>query len=136
MAEDFLDAHHRHWIDAESLFGASRWANSDHLYGISAECGLKALSESFKGSGLSRVEKSHVSETQKTNAWDIFETYRSGHVAGPRYILPPSNPFGDWDIGQRYETQSAFSEVRVLPHRAGANHVRNLVSKATAEGLL
>jgi len=41
--EDFLDAHERHWEDAELLFGNRRWANADHLYGLAAECGLKAL---------------------------------------------------------------------------------------------
>jgi len=41
MSIDFLDPHDRHWEDGERLFGVSRWANADHLYGLSAECGLK-----------------------------------------------------------------------------------------------
>ncbi|MDE0002871.1 MAG: hypothetical protein OXQ29_09265 [Rhodospirillaceae bacterium] len=36
---DFLDAHRRHWCDAELLFNDSRWANADQMYGFSAECG-------------------------------------------------------------------------------------------------
>lgn len=43
MVTDFMDAHHRHWEDAELLFNASRWANADHHYGMVAECGLKRL---------------------------------------------------------------------------------------------
>ena len=31
MKADFLDAHNRHWKDAELLFNAKRWANADHL---------------------------------------------------------------------------------------------------------
>lgn len=34
MLQDFLDAHQRHWSDAEPLFEAARWAGADHLYGI------------------------------------------------------------------------------------------------------
>jgi len=43
MTADFLDAHERHWTDAEILFAQGRFANADHLYGLSAECGLKWL---------------------------------------------------------------------------------------------
>ena len=42
---NFLDAHGRHWQDAELLFHAHRWANADQLYGFSAECDLKAVME-------------------------------------------------------------------------------------------
>ena len=44
---DFVDAHHRHWTDAELLFERDRWANADQLYGFSAECGLKAVMKTF-----------------------------------------------------------------------------------------
>ncbi|WHF34964.1 hypothetical protein [Aeromonas salmonicida] len=47
MQADFLDAHARHWDDAESLLQAQRWANADHLYGMAAECGLKQLMRVF-----------------------------------------------------------------------------------------
>lgn len=43
MQSDFLDAHNRHWQDAEQLFEAQRWANADQLFGMAAECGLKSL---------------------------------------------------------------------------------------------
>ncbi len=47
MITDFLDAHQRHWDDAERLFNAKRWANADHLYGLTAECGIKRLMLAF-----------------------------------------------------------------------------------------
>lgn len=40
---DFVDAHRRHWADAELLFDHERLGNADQLYGFSAECGLKAV---------------------------------------------------------------------------------------------
>jgi hypothetical protein len=41
MNTDFLDAHERHHDDADHLHANARHANADHLYGVSAECGLK-----------------------------------------------------------------------------------------------
>ncbi len=45
MAIDFLDAAGRHRADAELLFEHGRWPNADQLYGLAAECGLKAVME-------------------------------------------------------------------------------------------
>ncbi len=41
---DFADAHRRHG-GAELLFMSERLGNADHLYGLNAECGLKAVME-------------------------------------------------------------------------------------------
>lgn len=69
MAENFLDAHHRHWDDAELLYQAQRWANADHLFGVSAECGLKRLMEMMNNGALARDDRKHVMENRKpTNA--------------------------------------------------------------------
>jgi hypothetical protein len=44
---DVYAAMKRHWRDAELLSSQDpkRLANADHLYGLAAECGLKALIE-------------------------------------------------------------------------------------------
>lgn len=47
MEPDFLDAHERHWNDAELLFGAKRPANADRSYRVAAESGLKGLMQAF-----------------------------------------------------------------------------------------
>ena len=46
----------RHWEDAELLFSEKRLANADHLYGFSAECGLKAVMEALGMGGRSERE--------------------------------------------------------------------------------
>ena len=46
---NFPAAHRRHCKDVEPLFAHNRRANADHLYGFSAECGLKAV---MKGLGM------------------------------------------------------------------------------------
>ncbi|ATG89750.1 hypothetical protein [Methylomonas koyamae] len=137
MDEDFLDAHQRHWDDAERLYAAKRWANADHLYGFSAECGLKALSEKLKENKLERKEFFHIMESKKpSNAWDIFETYRSGHRLGSKFVMPPSNPFTNWDVSQRYANQINFDQALVEPHRAGAETILKFIAIADKEGLL
>jgi hypothetical protein len=136
---DFLDAHERHWVDAERLYAAQRWANADHLYGMAAECGLKALSEKFKCSPLVRGDFFHIMEppTKPSNAWDRYESYRSGHTDGAKYLLPPQNPFTNWDVSQRYAHQSCFDQAHVDPHRLGAELVQQLIKKARdIEGLI
>jgi hypothetical protein len=132
---DFLDAHDRHWDDAEELRGKKRFANSDHLYGLTAECGLKRLMMSFgmrvdSGSG-DPVDRSDWVHADKV--WDRYESYRSGHPAGPRYALSAGNPFSDWQVSQRYANQGDFDGARVQGHRTGAELVRSLVNKALKE---
>jgi hypothetical protein len=136
MTEDFLDSHKRHWDDAERLFNAERWANADHLYGISAECGLKKLLEVLQGDPLGPNQKRHIWESRRTdNCWNIFDTYRSGHQLAAKFPMP-DNPFNDWDISQRYAHQSYFDRNRAESHRNGAEIIKGFVTTADLEGLL
>lgn len=87
MQADYLDAHDRHWDDAERLFQAQRWANADHLYGMAAECGLKRLMQAFgmpydtaRNRPSQKADREHVNGT-----WARFESYRSGHQLGVGY---------------------------------------------------
>ena len=131
MNADFLDAHDRHWQDAELLVGQQRYANADHLYGMSAECGLKRLMMCFgmpvktDGSPSAPKDRNHADKT-----WDRFESYRSGHVAGAAYAIGMDNPFADWKVDQRYAHRSEFDRRRVEAHRAGTENVRNLIAQA------
>ena len=138
MQADFLDAHERHWDDAERLLHAQRWANADHLFGMAAECGLKRLMLAFgmnvnptTGSPLDNKDRQHAN-----SIWARFESYRCGHHQGAGYALTTPNPFANWDVGQRYAHQSNFDQARVQAHQAGANLIRQLVQKAKREGLI
>lgn len=138
MQADFLDAHQRHWDDAETLFQAQRLANADHLYGVSAECGLKKLMIVF-GMNVNSTTGSPVDYQDRKHANDIwmrFESYRCGHVVGVGYILPAPNPFHDWDVSQRYAHQSNFDQARIQTHQDGARTVCELIKKAKLEGLI
>ena len=137
MIADFLDAHMRHWDDAELLFNATRWANADHLYGLAAECGLKRLMIAFDmdidatGSPSSKSDRFHADR-----AWLRYESYRSGHHDGVNYPLPTIDPFMDWHVNQRYEHQANFTQEIAEAHRIGARIVHDLVTKAILEGIV
>ena len=138
MQADFLDAHHRHWDDAERLFAAHRWANADHLYGMAAECGLKRLMLVF-GMLFDSVGDRPANQPDRVHAdgvWARYEAYRNGHHQGIGYALPASNPFQHWNVSDRYAHQSNFDQARTESHQAGAKLVGDLVKKAQREGLI
>ncbi len=138
MDTDFFDAHERHLEDAETLQRNGRLANADHLYGISAECGLKRLMRAFEmpfDSGQDRP-RDHKDRVHIDKIWQRYEVYRSGHHRGSGYALSPQNPFADWHVNQRYANHSNFDTARVRQHEEGAGMVRELVKKAGLEGLI
>lgn len=138
MKTDFLDAHGRHWVDAEHLFQAARWANADHLYGLAAECGLKRLMQAF-GMPFDTIQnRPHypADRVHINDVWARFETYRSGHALGVGYALPSSNPFVGWAVSDRYAKESNFDSVSAQKHQAGAKEVRLRIEKAQREGCL
>ena len=136
MPVDFLDAHTRHKEDAAHLESDQRWANADHLYGMSAECGLKALMAVFGmpttgGDPDDWADRKHIDEL-----WDRYEAYRSGHQAGPEYQLTGPNPFATWRAKQRYHARTGFTQATVAPHRMAAITVAALVQQARGDGHL
>jgi hypothetical protein len=138
MKADFLDAHERHWIDAQGLFQAERWANADHLYGVSAECGLKRLMLAF-GMPYDSLKDRPGKDSDRKHIdliWTRFESYRCGHPQATGYSLAMTNPFSNWNVAQRYARQSNFNQTRVKAHQAGVILVRSLVQKAKLEGLI
>ena len=138
MDTDFLDAHHRHLRDADSLFSASRLANADHLYGIATECGLKRLMIVFgmKIRAIDDAPEAREDRDHVDKVWKRYETYRSGHVQGVQYGLPSSFPYDDWKVSQRYEQMERFYYARVEPHHTAAHAVHSLIKKAETAGLI
>jgi hypothetical protein len=138
MQADFLDAHERHWDDAERLLQAQRWANADHLYGMAAECGLKRLMLAF-GMHYDAAKDRPCQQHDRVHAngiWARFDSYRNGHAQGAGYALSPSNTFANWDVADRYAHQSNFDQARAQGHQIGAQAVRILIAKAQYEGLI
>jgi len=125
---DSPDAHRRHWEDAELLLAQGRLANADHLYGFSAECGLKAVGQSL---GMP-LRKKHVQEL-----WPICAAYFQGKL-GRRYLqlLPAGTPFTDWHHNNRYAHRGHVTGANVSPHHQAARAIRTMVQSMAQDGQL
>ena len=135
---DYADAHRRHWEDAELLLAHDRWANADHLYGFSTECGLKSvmLSLDMPVDAVGRPkERGHLKHVQ--GIWPVFRTFVAGRN-GEWYLLPlPSGePFRDWSQDDRYASGAHYSSLKVEPHREAAQAVRHMLQRAKLDGRL
>lgn len=139
--EDFFDAMDRHWHDAELLRSNKRLANADHLYGLSAECGLKALMKKIKerleketqsaqglstspdGQGrISQASPELESKDRKhiNDLFDRYETYLDNYVDGTKFCLP-GEPFGlPWQ-----SEDSPFANWNVSDRYASRTHFTN-----------
>ena len=126
--EDFLAAHRRHWDDAGFLFANGRWPNADHLYGVSAECGLKTIIESF-GIPITRdsVYRSHVNEL-----WPEFRTLVQNRNE-MQYVMT-DDPFSDWSISDRYTDGGHIDRTTAIRHREAAALVRTKLEGTAADG--
>lgn len=132
---DFYDAHQRHHEDAENLYKQGRLANADHLFGLAAECGLKCLMTVLgmqSTNGLPpKADRKHIDQLRAR-----YDTYCNGTPLGAQFLLPPSDPFLNWSVEQRYEHQQMFTRAIVTPHSLGTQEVALLVGKAKRGGLL
>lgn len=136
MNTDFTNAFTRHFNDAELLLEKQRFANASQLYGLAAECGLKALMIKF---GMPLRDESPQKQQDRVHAdgvWQRYQSYQGGSLLGATYVLTTSNPFSAWSIHQRYWKNSCVTEQDAQSHQQGAKDVETLVKKAQLAGLL
>jgi len=138
MRIDYVDAATRHRDDAELLRAKSRWPNADQLYGMAAECALKATMRALgmpvrnDGAPQRREHRVHIDEL-----WNAFFTF-AGNIHDARYVamLPWSNPFQNWSVHQRYQHSSSISSQQVDEHRMACRQVFLALNHARLEGML
>lgn len=118
--DDFQDAAKRHFDDAELLFAHSspRLANASHLFGISAECSLKAIARMFNSNAMFGGNKGHIPKLF-TELCNIAPTL-AGNAALADQINGLNPCFASWTVSQRYESQSTFDLAIVLQEQKGA----------------
>lgn len=122
MKVDYGQAARRHWEDAGYLEAAQRVGNADQLYGVAAECALKAvmvkLGAATTSEGDLRKGKTHLPQI-----WDEFWAFASGRTAS-RYLAvlgQSDNPFTDWQIYQRYAADSSLPSVGAMGNHKQAS---------------
>lgn len=139
MSTDFKDASARHFDDAELLISQTqpRAANADHLFGLSAECSLKAvmlgLGMAVKSDGAP-ADKGH--RVHMPELWAAFQSFAQGQLAS-RYLEPldKQNLFADWEIDQRYWSRAAVLATATAIHRRGASQCRASLERQILDGV-
>lgn len=139
MSTDFKDASTRHFEDAEVLLAQPqpREANADHLFGLSAECSLKAIMLGLgmavkpDGAPADKGHKVHMPEL-----WAAFQSFAKGRLAS-RYLEPldKQNPFAGWDVEQRYWSRAAVLITATGSHQRGAVQCRASLEKLILDGV-
>lgn len=133
--DDYQNASERHLQDAELLFtqAPKRLANASHLFGLSAECSLKAIARKFKPSARFYGAKGHIpglfSELQNVSP------AIGGSATLAENIAKIQPRFSQWDVSQRYASQATFSQGTVADEQTGANDA-NLLMKNHLQGLI
>lgn len=134
---NFRVAAQRHWYDAEHLLNNKRWPNADQLYGLSAECALKAIMLSLgmpmqNGKPTNKKHSVHIDVL-----WDEFTTFANGKsLAHYAEALLGENPFQHWRINQRYGDDSLIDEKTATEHKEAAQLAMNCLTTAELEGVL
>jgi hypothetical protein len=130
MTFDFGQAARCHWDDAVLLHEGARLRNADQLYGLSAECALKAI---LVDGGLAKttsagdIERSDAAKTHISRLWGEFQARMERRSSR----LPlGDNPFGDWEVAQRYAADADVPREDVVSlHRAGADACRRALEQ-------
>jgi hypothetical protein len=138
MPSDFKDAAERHRIDAEILLDEGHLANADHLFGMGAECSLKAvmvglgMDTHHDGTPKDKAHKVHVNVL-----WAAFQSFAQGRTAA-RYLEPIGigSPFSDWDVHQRYARRDRFVAETVTSHKKAALRCERALRQAQIDGIL
>lgn len=132
MSENYKEAARRHFEDAEYLHLDSRHPNAAQLYGLSAECSIKALLVAL---GHSIKIKKHIDELAISIV--SIETYVNSRV-GNRYSAAISSVqcFSDWKISHRYESASAIPLNSIDKWQQSANDVQVMIQQAFIDGFI
>ena len=136
MADDYRDASIRHLTDAETLYQQSprRLANASHLFGLSAECSMKAIVQKGSPTKTFTGQDGHIpnvfSELQHISPTGSGASTLSGDVA------KISKKFSDWKVAQRYKNQSQFTDQDVKAQMDGARSANQLMNNYLHGGTL
>ena len=136
MSTDFRDASERHFEDGLLLEAQGRLANADHLFGVSAECSLKAvmigLGHQPASGGWPVGYQDHINQLLSG-----FQSWAHG-LLDAKYAthVPPVTSFSSWNVGQRYWGRHIFTTARVTSHKNASDGCRRLLKELVLDGVL
>lgn len=135
---NYWEAALRHYHDGMALLAAQptpRDANADQLFGLAAECALKAVlvwvgvPTDADGGVRDRGLREHIDAL-----WPEYVNHPDGRVAA-RYQIASSNPFQDWSIHRRYVADAHAGGGAAATHERAAFACLLVAQKALADHL-
>lgn len=133
--DDYQDAANRHLDDAEFLFSQNpqRLANASHLFGVSAECALKAVARKLNPNARGWGGNGHLPKLFG-ELCNVAPTWSNHPVLAQSTALLQTQ-FANWDVGQRYHAQCNFTQATVTPQAQGARNA-NLLMRNFMAGVI
>jgi hypothetical protein len=137
--KDFGQAAHRHLSDATLLQKTGRHVNADHLAGVAAECGLKAILIDFLGGRTDTSGRPHHERKSMgfhlPRLWDEVAITAQGRSAS-RFasVLAEANPFQAWNVAERYSDGKHIDTDRTEIHIGHARRIVALHQQAEIDG--
>jgi hypothetical protein len=109
-----------------------RWANASHLFGLSAECSLKALIRMHAPNKKFSGKNGHLPElwTETMHLAPFMQENGKLHNA----LTQVKNQFSSWQVAQRYAAETSFAPAIVDQEKGGAELIRSLL-KERLQGL-
>lgn len=133
MGCNYQDAFTRHAEDADFLLDDKRWPNADHLYGLAAECALKALLIVY---GINNSNGDICDRSYRTHINSLWNMYPAFSQHRNFYAINSQNPFSNWEIGQRYSQKQDIDEQTAKEHKRAVEELRKIINKAKLDGVL
>lgn len=137
MSVSFTEAAGRHATDAKLLDSATRTANANQLWGLAAECALKAVLRAveptvFEPNGLPRKPyKEHIDKLWP-EVIKFFSGRSEAHLAA---VLPSANAFALWSVHARYDADKDAPDPETHgAHQRGAQACLLLLEIAGSYG--
>lgn len=138
----FGDAARRHLAAAEHLVGDEQHDDADHLAGLAAECGIKAI---LCGPGGVQTPASGPPESSGTKfqhlpkLWADASSHLHGRLSGlgvrvAANLLGP-NPFDTWQVYDRYSASGTVTAAGATAHVGSARLVVRLVEDLAIAGV-
>lgn len=140
---DFKSAARRHYRDAKYLLDDERWPNADHLAGVAAECGLKAILEGWFGATINPKgilvwgQKQQELRYHVDKLWSELSLNISGR-SGPVFasLIAGPAPFSGWDVADRYSDGNAITEQGARSHTDKAREIVEVLEQAEQTGIV
>lgn len=138
MRNAYASAAQRMHADAARSDNPLRPGTADHLFGLAAECALKAILLAH-GVIPEPPKKPADLAIRKQFAAHINQLWGE-YVAWARSLgalqLTSAPPFESWRVHDRYLHDDVFTADRVAQHRAGAVETTTLLERAIVDGVV